>query len=45
MVDVTGMCVVGFPVAVLPLWQLEQLVAVENVAWSTLADAQLVVDL
>ena len=39
------MCVCVLPVAVLPLWQLAQLVAVVKVLWSTFAPVQLVVDL
>jgi hypothetical protein len=41
----TGMCVEDRPTAVVPLWQLAQLVAEVNVLWSTLAPDQLVVDL
>ena len=41
----TGTCVPGLPVAALPLWQVLQLVAVVKRLWSTLADAQLLVDL
>jgi hypothetical protein len=33
------------PVALVPLWQLEQLVALVNVLWSALAPVQIVVDL
>ena len=33
------------PVALLPLWQLEQLVAVVKVLWSALAPLQVVLDL
>ena len=33
-------CVVGLPVASVPLWQLEQMVAAVNVLWSTLAPVQ-----
>ena len=33
------------PVALLPLWQLEQLVALVKVLWSALAPVQIVVDL
>jgi hypothetical protein len=32
-------------VALVPLWQLEQLVALVNVLWSALAPVQMVVDL
>ena len=39
----TGMWAAGLPVALLPLWQLLQLVATVNVLWSTLAPVQLVV--
>jgi uncharacterized membrane protein YvlD (DUF360 family) len=38
-----GMWVVGFGVAVVPSWQVTQLVAAVNVAWLTLAPAQAVV--
>ena len=34
------MCDAGLAVAVVPLWQLAQLVAAVNVLWSTLAPAQ-----
>jgi hypothetical protein len=44
LVPPTGMCTAGLPVAAEPLWQLLQLVAALNVAWSTLPAAQLVVD-
>jgi hypothetical protein len=36
----TGTCVTGLPVAVLPLWQLAQLVLLLKVEWSTLAPDQ-----
>ena len=39
---VVGICVDGLPVAVLPLWQVEQLPAV-TVLWSKLAGSQAVV--
>ena len=35
----------GLPVAAIPLWQLEQLVAVVKVLWSALAPLQVVLDL
>jgi len=41
----TGMWVLALPVAAVPLWQLAQLVALVKVLWSTLAPAQVVVDL
>ena len=40
----TGMCVVGLPVAPVPLWQVVQLVADVKVLWSTLAPVQVVVE-
>jgi hypothetical protein len=40
----TGMCVVDLPVALLPLWQVPQTVAVVNVLWSTLAPVHVVVE-
>ena len=42
---VVGMWLLALPVAVLPLWQVVQLVAVVNVLWSTLAPVQTAVDL
>jgi hypothetical protein len=42
---VVGMCAAGLPVAVLPLWQVVQFVAAENVLWSTAAPVQTLVDL
>ncbi len=45
LVEPTGMCVPDLPVAALPLWQLAQLVAAVKPLWSTLAPAQLAVDL
>ena len=39
------MCTAGLPVAVLPLWQVEQVVAAVNVLWSTDAPVQTLVDL
>ena len=42
---VVGICDVLLPVALLPLWQLEQLVALVKVLWSALAPVQIVVDL
>jgi hypothetical protein len=38
-----GMCVPVLPVAALPLWQLEQLVAEVNAVWSGLDAVQLLV--
>src|SRR5512140_1852943 len=43
-VPAVGMCVADSPVAVLPLWQLAQLVVALKVLWSTLADDQVVVE-
>lgn len=40
-----GMCVPTLPVAALPLWQLEQLVALLNRLWSGLEPDQVLVDL
>jgi hypothetical protein len=40
-----GMCEPVLPVAALPLWQLEQLVAAVNKLWSGLAPNQVLVDL
>jgi hypothetical protein len=40
----TGMCVLGLPVAALPLWQVLQTVAAVKVLWSTFAPSQVVVD-
>ena len=37
------MCVAGLPAALLPLWQVVQLVAALKVLWSTRAPAQVVV--
>ena len=41
----TGMCVLFLPLAALPLWHDEQLVAAVNVLWSTLAPDQVLLDL
>jgi hypothetical protein len=40
-----GMCWADFPVAALPLWQLEQLVAEVKSPWSGLEPSQVEVDL
>jgi hypothetical protein len=40
LVEPVGMCAAGLAVAVVPLWQLAQLVAALNVLWSTLAPDQ-----
>jgi hypothetical protein len=40
-----GMCVPVFPVAALPLWQLEQFVPLLNKLWSGLEPSQVLVDL
>jgi hypothetical protein len=40
-----GMCVPALPVAALPLWQLEQLVALLNKLWSGLEPDHVLVDL
>ena len=40
-----GMWVAALPVAALPLWQLEQLVALLNRLWSGLEPSQVLVDL
>lgn len=45
LVTPTGMCVLFLPVAPVPLWQDEQLVATVNVLWSTLAPVQVLLDL
>jgi hypothetical protein len=42
---VVEMWVAFLPVAVVPLWQVEQLVAAVNVLWSTFAPVHTVVDL
>ena len=42
---VVGMWLLALPVAVEPLWQVEQLVAAVNVEWSTLAPVHTVVEL
>jgi hypothetical protein len=42
---VVGTWLDALPVAVLPLWQVEQFVAAVNVLWSTLAPVHTVVDL
>ena len=41
----TGMCTAVLPVALVPLWQLAQLVAAVNVAWSALAPFHATIDL
>ncbi|OIN93538.1 MAG: hypothetical protein AUJ20_03750 [Comamonadaceae bacterium CG1_02_60_18] len=43
--SVVLMCVAFLPVALLPLWQLAQLVALVKVLWSALAPLQVEVDL
>ena len=42
---VVDTCLEPLPVALLPLWQLEQLVAVVKVLWSALAPLHVVLDL